>query len=70
MFIFSNSQEKFSLVLLCISQFQLHPVPQGGAFANFALPEGRGICQPQPQHWAQLELTDVLQMTNNYLFRP
>ena len=48
MFIFSNSQEKFSLVLLCISQFQLHPVPRGGAFANFALPEGRAFANPSP----------------------
>ena len=35
---------------LCISQFQLRPVPNppgGGAFANFALPGGRGFANPR-----------------------
>ena len=47
MFIFSDSQEKFSLVLLNISQFQLRPAPWGWAFANFALPGGRAFANPR-----------------------
>ena len=46
--------------LLCISQFQLHPVPPGycgafarlvspggGAFANFVLPGGQAFANPR-----------------------